>query len=202
MGAVIDAVVLYLHRVDARLDEIFEARIVLEEVACQLAVERTDEADLVALRKFAEGGRVDPEEDPRGLHMLIAAISGNPGLELFVEVFSRVAQLYSPDWQRLGDAVGKETEHAHAMIAEAIMAGDASLARSRLRRHLLAEAEFFRRRRSTRQLLPDSVVLSEAGPGKGAEALAHEITQTILSNDLRPGELVGTEAELIERRRV
>src|ERR1700759_3581598 len=46
-GAVIDAVVLYLHRVDARLDEIFEARIVLEEIACQLAAERIDENDLV-----------------------------------------------------------------------------------------------------------------------------------------------------------
>lgn len=34
VGAVIDAVVLYLHRMDARLDEIFEARIVLEEIAC------------------------------------------------------------------------------------------------------------------------------------------------------------------------
>ena len=33
IGAVIDAVVLYLHRVDARLDEIFEARIILEEDA-------------------------------------------------------------------------------------------------------------------------------------------------------------------------
>src|SRR5580692_12021368 len=52
IGAVTEAVVLYLHRVDARLDEIFEARIILEEIACQLAAERTDEADLAALRRF------------------------------------------------------------------------------------------------------------------------------------------------------
>ena len=83
-------------------------------------------------------------------------ISGNPGLELFVDVFNRVAQLYSPDWQRLGSAVATETRHAHSMIAEAIMAGDAGLARNRMRKHLQAEADFFRRRRSTRQLLPDS----------------------------------------------
>src|SRR6202034_2837835 len=55
VGAVIDAVVLYLHRVDARVDEVFEARIVLEEIACQLAVERTDENDLAELRSFAAG---------------------------------------------------------------------------------------------------------------------------------------------------
>ena len=129
-------------------------------------------------------------------------ISRNAGLELFVDVFNRVAQLYSPDWQRLGSAVGKETSHAHAMIAEAIMAGDAGLARNRMRKHLQAEADFFRRRRSTRQLLPDSVVLAQSAQGKGAEAVARNITQTIVTEGLQPGELVGTEPELIEREGV
>src|ERR1700728_3311882 len=54
VGAVIDAVVLYLHRVDARLDELFEARVILEQIACQLASERTDERDLEALRTFTD----------------------------------------------------------------------------------------------------------------------------------------------------
>jgi DNA-binding FadR family transcriptional regulator len=202
VGAVSDAVVLYLHRVDATLDEIFEARIVLEELACQLAAERTDEADLVALRRFVEEGPMEPGGDPRGLHVLVAEISRNAGLELFVDVFNRVAQLYSPDWQHFGKALGRETEHAHAKIAEAIMAGDASLARNRMRKHLEAEAEFFRRRRSTRQLLPDSVVLAESPQGKGAEAVARHISQTVVAENLQPGDLVGTEPELIEREGV
>ena len=202
VGAVIDAVVLYLHRVDARLDEIFEARIILEEIACQLASERTDENDLAELRRFADDQPVEPGGDPREFHALVASISGNPGLELFVDVFNRVAQLYSPDWQRLGSAVATETRHAHSMIAEAIMAGDAGLARNRMRKHLQAEADFFRRRRSTRQLLPDSVVLAQSGQGKGAEVVARNITQTIVTEGLQPGELVGTEPELIEREGV
>ena len=202
VGAVSDAVVLYLHRVDATLDEIFEARIVLEELACQLAAERTDEADLVALRRFVEEGPMEPGGDPRGLHVLVAEISRNAGLELFVDVFNRVAQLYSPDWQHFGKALGRETEHAHAKIAEALMAGDASLARNRMRKHLEAEAEFFRRRRSTRQLLPDSVVLAESPQGKGAEAVARHISQTVVAENLQPGDLVGTEPELIEREGV
>ena len=202
VGAVSDAVVLYLHRVDATLDEIFEARIVLEELACQLAAERTDEADLVALRRFVEEGPMEPGGDPRGLHVLAAAISRNAGLELFVDVLNRVAQLYSPDWQNFGKALGRETEHAHAKIAEALMAGDASLARNRMRKHLEAEAEFFRRRRSTRQLLPDSVVLAESPQGKGAEAVARHISQTVVAENLQPGDLVGTEPELIEREGV
>jgi DNA-binding FadR family transcriptional regulator len=202
VGAVIDAVVLYLHRVDARLDEIFEARIILEEIACQLASERTDENDLAELRRFADDKPVDPGGDPREFHALVASISGNSGLELFVDVFNRVAQLYSPDWQRLGSGVAAETRHAHSMIAEAIMAGDAGLARNRMRKHLQAEADFFRRRRSTRQLLPDSVVLAQSGQGKGAEVVARNITQTIVTEGLQPGELVGTEPELIEREGV
>jgi DNA-binding FadR family transcriptional regulator len=202
VGAVSDAVVLYLHRVDATLDEIFEARIVLEELACQLAAERTDEADLVALRRFVEEGPMEPGGDPRGLHVLVAEISRNAGLELFVDVFNQVAQLYSPDWQNLGRSIGRETEHAHAKIAEALMAGDASLARNRMRKHLEAEAEFFRRRRSTRQLLPDSVVLAESPQGKGAEAVARHISQTVVAENLQPGDLVGTEPELIEREGV
>ena len=202
VGAVIDAVVLYLHRVDARLDEIFEARIILEDLACQLAAERTDENDLAELRRFVEELPVERDGDPRELHALVAVISRNAGLELFVDVFNRVAQLYSPDWQKLGDTLGKETTHAHAMISEALIAGDSGLARNRMRKHLQAEAEFFRRRRSTRELLPDSVVLAQSVQGKGAEVVARNITQAIVTEGMQPGDLVGTEPELIEQEGV
>ena len=202
VGAVIDAVVLYLHRVDARLDEIFEARIILEDLACQLAAERTDEGDLAELRRYQEEIPIDRDGDPRELHALVAVISRNVGLELFVDVFNRVAQLYSPDWQNLGGAVAKETTHAHRMISEALMAGDSGLARNRMRKHLQAEAEFFRRRRSTRQLLPDSVVLAQSEQGKGAEVVARNITQIIVAEGMQPGDLVGTEPELIEQEGV
>ena len=203
MGAVTDAVVLYLHRVDARLDEIFEARIILEELACQLACERTDENDLAQLRRFTTAAPISAEEDPRELHALIAAISRNPGLELFINVFNRVAQLYSPGWkQKLGSTIWKDTERAHAKIAEAIMAGEAGLAKSRMRKHLQAEADFYRRHRHTKQLLPDSVVLAETGQGKGAEAVARNIARAVVSEGLQPGALVGTESELIEREGV
>jgi DNA-binding FadR family transcriptional regulator len=202
IGAVTDAVVLYLQRVDARLDEIFEARIILEELTCQLAAERTEESDLAALRHFALSEPVAAEEDPRELHALAAATSRNVGLELFVEVFNQVSHLYSPDWKRLGTKVSRDAIGAHAKIAEAIISGDGSLARSRMRKHLEAEAEFFRSRRSTRQFLPDSVVLAESAPGKGAEVVARNITWAIVTENLQPGDLVGTEPELIEREGV
>jgi DNA-binding FadR family transcriptional regulator len=202
VGAVVDAVVLYLYRVDARLDEVFVARTILEELALQLASERADGNDLAELRRFVEELPVDRDGDQRELYALVAAISRNAGLELFVDVFNRLAQLYSPDAQGLGSPVAKEATHAHARIAEALMAGDAGLAQECMRKHREAEAEFFRRLRSTRQRLPDSVVVAQAVQGKGAETVARNITQIIVTQGLRPGELVGTEPELIEREGV
>jgi DNA-binding FadR family transcriptional regulator len=65
VDAVIDAVVVCLHRVDAQLDEVFEARIVLEEIASELAPGRANERDLESLRLFANGSDTSTAEDPR-----------------------------------------------------------------------------------------------------------------------------------------
>jgi DNA-binding FadR family transcriptional regulator len=89
VDAVIDAVVLYLYRVEAPLDELFEARIVLEEIASDLAPGRLDEQDLNGLRAFVDAQEGFLGSDPRELHALIASLSRNPALELFVEVLNR-----------------------------------------------------------------------------------------------------------------
>jgi DNA-binding FadR family transcriptional regulator len=198
--AVIDAVVLYLYRVEARLDELFEARVVLEEIAASLAASRLGEPERARLRTFAAGATPSSWPDPRALHGLIAEISGNPAIELFVAVLGRVTTLYSSGWQDFGPAVRAEAARAHARIAAAVIAGDADAARRRMRRHLDAEADYLRRRRSTRQLLPGvAVVLSQSAGGKRAESVARQITQRIVAGGLPPGQLVGTEPELMER---
>ncbi|HVB42888.1 MAG TPA: FCD domain-containing protein [Streptosporangiaceae bacterium] len=199
VDAVIDAVVLYLYRVDARLDELFEARIAVEEIVAELAPGRLDEQDLTRLRTFTGQGDHDLDADPRALHAVLASITRNPALELFVDVLNRVAMLYSTDWQSLRPAVGAAAAQAHARIAEAVIAGDAGLARHRMRKHLEAEGEFLRRRRSTCELLPDNVVvLGESSNGKRAETVARHITQEIVGGGLRPGQFVGAEKDLIE----
>ncbi len=202
---VIDAVVFYLYRMEARLDEVFEARLVLEEIMTDLALApgRLNANDVRELRGFAAEDDADLDSDPRALHALLASISRNPALELFVDVLMRVTMLYSADWLSLGRSVRVQMAHAHGRIAAAILDGDAGLARRRMRRHLEAEFEFLREGRSTRQLLPDHVVvLGESGNGKLAEIVARRITQAIVGNGMRPGELVGAERELIEREGV
>jgi DNA-binding FadR family transcriptional regulator len=200
VSAVIDAVVLYLHRVDARLDELFEARILLEAIASELASTRLGAHDRARLDALIDG-EGDAACDPRTLHALVASSTGNPALELFVEVLSRVTLLYSPEGLRL-EEVAAELSHAHVHIARAVVAGDPELAARRMRIHLEAEADFLRARRSTRQLLPKSVILSGSTTGKGAEGVARNIARTILAEGLQPGQLVGTEPELIEREGV
>jgi DNA-binding FadR family transcriptional regulator len=69
-------------------------------------------------------------------------------------------------------------------------------------KHLQAEGDFLGRRRSTRRLLPDQVVLAPSDNDKGAEAVARNITLAIVGADMQPGDLIGTEAELIEREGV
>lgn len=188
---VIDAVVFYLYRMEARLDEVFEARLVLEEIMTDLALApgRLNANDVRELRGFAAEDDADLDSDPRALHALLASISRNPALELFVDVLMRVTMLYSADWLSLGRSVRVQMAHAHGRIAAAILDGDAGLARRRMRRHLEAEFEFLREGRSTRQLLPDHVVvLGESGNGKLAEIVARRITQAIVGNGMRPGE--------------
>ena len=203
VDAVIDAVVLYLYRVEARVDELFEARIAVEEIASELAPARLDEPDLARLRAFVNAGNAPASPDPRALHALLASISRNPALELFVDVLNRVVMLYSAGWQSFEPTAAADIAYAHARIAEAVIAGEPGLARHRMRKHLEAEADYLRRRRSTQQLLPDSVVmLSESGNGKRAEAVARRITQTVVGDGMQPGQLVGTERELIEREGV
>src|SRR5580692_493480 len=90
VDAIIDAAVLYLHRVNTRLEEVFEARIVLEEVAAGLATERLTEEDAAELRTLEEA----EVRDHRALHARLAAVTRNPALELFVDILNRVAFLY------------------------------------------------------------------------------------------------------------
>jgi DNA-binding FadR family transcriptional regulator len=121
---------------------------------------------------------------------------------LFVDVLNRVAMLYSMDWQALGPEIGAESAHAHARITEAVIGADPGLAGARMRRHLEAERDYLHRLRSTTELLPDHVVLSEHGDGKRAETVARRITQDIVGRGMRPGALVGAERELIEQKGV
>ena len=195
--AIIDATLLYLHRVDARLDEVFEARVILEQLMLDRVVDRLTPEDGERLREIVVQERAGDVPNPRTLHSALAEATRNPAFELFVDLLNQMTQLYMTDPAELTPKVRADAHHAHDRIVDAVLAGDAEAGRRRMRRHLDAEADFLRRRRSTRQVLRP-VAESGAG-GKRAEEVAMEIFGAVLSGHLQPGDLVGSEPDLMKQ---
>jgi DNA-binding FadR family transcriptional regulator len=196
VDAIIDAAVLSLHRANTRLQEVFEARIVLEVIAAELATERLTADDAAGLRALGD----EEVRDHRALHARLAALTRNPALELFVDILNRVAFLYfRGDGSSLTESTLSASRQAHARIIEAVLGRDAEGARRRMQRHLEAESVFLQNRKLSRQFLPRSVALGGGVSNKRAEDVARAILQDVVADDLPPGTLIGSQAALIER---
>jgi DNA-binding FadR family transcriptional regulator len=196
VDAIIDAAVLYLHRTNTRLDEVFEARIVLEVIAAELATHRLRKEDAEGLRTL-EAAEV---RDHRALHARLAAITRNPALVLFVDILNRVAFLYFRGGAgTVAEGTLSASREAHARIVGAVLDHDAESASRRMRRHLVAESAFLQNRKLSRQVLPRNVALGGGVSNKRAEDVARAILQDVVADDLPPGTLLGSQAELIER---
>ncbi len=199
VDAITDAAVLYLNRVDARLDEVFEARLILEQIVAGLVATRLDESDLLRLRRFVDAEARGEVRDHRALHSLLASMTRNPALELFVDILNRVTLLYFNNAKVLATATLGQSAHAHSRIADAVISGDAGLAQRRMRTHLEAEAAFLRRRRSTHQVLDVSVATAGPVGNKGAERVARSIFRDIVERGLQTRDLLGSETDLTEQ---
>lgn len=199
VDAVIDAAVIYLLRTEAQLDELFEARRIIEELVTAVAPTRVDEAALVELQELVDDEDTGRVRDHRALHSLLARVTGNPALELFVEMLSRLAIFYFSDVNEISKPTIGAVGHAHRKIADAVMAGDGALARRRMTAHLQAEADFIRARRGTRQELNAVTALRGRQGGKRAESIAQEIFSRVINEGLPPGVLLGSEGDLIEQ---
>ena len=198
VDAIIDAAVLYLHRANTRLDEVFEVRIALEVIAAELATERLTEEDAAELRTLAlQEAEV---HDHRSLHARLAALTRNPALELFVDILNRVAFLYFRGGAgSLGEGTLAASREAHARIVSAVLDHEPDTAARRMRRHLQAESAFLQNRKLSRQFLSRSVALGGGVSNKRAEDVARAILQDVVADDLPPGTLLGSQAALIEK---
>ncbi len=199
IDAVIGPAIIYLLRVDATLDQIFDTRILLEELAAELASERAGESDLALLRNTLEQEAAGEVPDYRLLHSHVAALTANPVLELFVETFSRVSNFYFADRAALPSSVVEEVCRAHDAIARAILTNNSGLARARMRRHLSAEADFIRKQPDTVQRLDPAVALAGSLGDKRGEALARQLFTEIVRSGATPGDFVGSESALMEK---
>src|SRR3546814_14164025 len=92
-----EAVAVYLFYVGAEVSEVFEARLVLEEVVAELAPSRLAEEDVEALRELVAREREGEVHDYRELHALLARLTRNPALEFFVDLLNRVTTMFMDD---------------------------------------------------------------------------------------------------------
>jgi DNA-binding FadR family transcriptional regulator len=195
--AVIDAAIIYLLRVGARLDEVFQARLVIEDIVCGIAPVRATEEDRAEVRTLAAAEASGEAQDPRAMHLLLGRATGNPAFDLFTELLNRMTDFYVSKPREIEQRTFRVASHAHYKIAEAVLAGDGEMARRRMARHLHAEADYIRARRSTRQHINMGLALRGVDGHKRAEAVTREIVGRVVGEELPPGTLLGSEAELM-----
>lgn len=198
VDSVIDAAAVYLFYVKAEIDEVFEARLALESTATELASARLEEGDIAELRALIAREAAGQAADHRELHNAIANVARNPALAFFVDLLNRVTLLYLPRGGKMAKSTLEASAHAHAAIIDAVLEGDAALARNRMRKHLEAEASYLRARRPSRRRLAD---LPEASgrSDKRAELTARRIFEDVVADGWDVGALLGSEADLMDR---
>jgi DNA-binding FadR family transcriptional regulator len=145
--SVTEAIALYLQYREVTPRFVFDARTALELACVQAATEQLNESGIAQLRDLLEREATARAEDTmaqaQDFHAAIAALTGNAAMLLFVRSLGRLTHQRTlvPDNP---EEKADDVRVAHRRIAEAIIAGDASLARHRMLRHLQAIAETLR----------------------------------------------------------
>ena len=133
----------------ARIEDVFELRLIVEVAAAERAALRRGDDDLraigaaLATMDAALAGAGDGAMADDAFHCAIAAASGNPLIGRFVEF---VGQEFSvsrqPTWSPAGVGAGlaQASQDEHRALFRAIEAGDPCAARAAAERHLAAVA--------------------------------------------------------------
>jgi DNA-binding FadR family transcriptional regulator len=205
------ALAIYLELLNAQVDELFEARKILEPLGARLAAERADDEELQTLRDLVnELGALPPKLEvvvPQHLAIrnLIGEIAANPALAIFVGALNRytveaIADEIATSFSRR--SVADSNAHKRRIV-DAIVAQDPSGAESAMRadlenRHAILRRHF--RSRAKRELT-DARSLTAYVPTKIHPKLGQIVAMTIAHEiDLRgmaPGDRLGSEPDLL-----
>ena len=150
--AMAHAAAVYLRYRKVNSPDLYQARIALELAAVRQVAENIDEAGIAKLRAALahESEFLGGESDAtiHDFHVVVAELSGNPALHLFINVLTQLSAASFLGTTAMFDKVAarsvssaREVEvvhRAHEAIAEAIIAGDAAMAQHRMLRHITA----------------------------------------------------------------
>ena len=169
LDAATRTVSLHLEFLRIKPQQINEARMALELAGVRLATERLtvdgrerirqhlahEEEDIKHTREL---GRPRGDLPTHDFHLLLADLTGNPAMRVFVQIAAQVTGALSPRSESI-EETAVEVHRTHARIAEAILDGDADAAERRMRRHL-------------------ETVVSYLTPGNGAPAKLRRATRS------------------------
>jgi len=138
------AVALYLEYLKVQPSLVGQARVAIEIACIEMAAQRITDDDVVVLRELVNAEPTRAEEGDftclLDVHLAIGELSGNPVLSLFLKMLTSllVARSTKEGQDRSSQYSSNfDDEHRdHLGIVEALTAGDASLARLRMVRHL------------------------------------------------------------------
>ncbi|MFA1546063.1 FadR/GntR family transcriptional regulator [Actinomadura chokoriensis] len=200
------AMVTYLDYVGTTVDDLTDARLLLEPPAVVLASERLTEEGVRLLRGLLgqeARRRAEPgiwSQDP--VHTALCELSGNPALLAFTEVLTRLTDRYAHTARRKSKAEAVRNKEvagrSHAVIVEAVIAGDTGRACAALTEHLREAAGWLKQNRPGADG-PIAWQLLEAPGAKLSELVAARIQDTIAADGWPVGALLGSEADLLDR---
>lgn len=202
------AVVIYLEYVGTTVEDLLSVRLLLEPFAAGLAAQNLDENGVAALRATLteELGDADAATRGRDLHVFLGASAGNKVLGLFIDVLVQLTDRYTALPDRAPnpalDSLAAGAHDIHQRIVQAVIGGNGMRAEQYMTEHIESMRDWFavagqqpiRRRAGTS--LPASAAESKQ---KLAEAVARAIMAGITDGDEQPGDVHGSEAQLIER---
>lgn len=202
-AAVTQAFIVYLTYTGLSLDDLFEARQLLECTTVRLAAERADENQIRALRDSVaayRSGEVLDADAHHMLHTVIAHVARNPAGELFTDVLGRLTARWTYPSQSIEEQhqALDAAAQAHERIVEAITVGDAGRAEWLMAAHLDALGDWLGRHRDSPKSL-DWALDESNGDDKLGTQVARKIIVGIVDRDWPVGEVLGSETELIER---
>ena len=203
------ALVIYLEYIGLSIEDLMQARILLEPLAAGIAAERVGEDDIARLRALLDD-EVDRRHEPGlsvqdALHLVLVQMSGNPALELFVDVLTRLTARYAHGTRRLSkDEVlrGKDSSHeCHLRIVDAVIADDPGRAAAIMTEHLGQTAEWLAANHGRRPR-PGADRAAEPSGAKLAELVASRIHDEVVRRGWPVGLVLGSEADLLARHGV
>ncbi|MFC8517292.1 FadR/GntR family transcriptional regulator [Streptomyces sp. NPDC057257] len=142
--ASIDTMALFLEYQGVTADDLRIVRNAIELGIVARVTARHAQGDTEVAERLAKAVRwttEGPADDPRKadlFHSELAALADNPVLSLFLAIITELFRRHASGQDRPlpGDAAANEVRHVHQRILDAILQGDAGVARHRMRRHL------------------------------------------------------------------